>query len=197
MTVGLAAACTPAPAPEGGPDPCAVLSTECPFCAQPGPKQTCQTAVASSDDIQCTVALDDSQVIADCVVPDGGNDVRRSTGRTRRLADLAPVRPVASLARRRMRVRRALRHHVRRGRMRDRLRPAGAVCSPTCDGGGCVVHCLAGATCEASCDGGRCVFDCQDGSSCASSCAGGGCAFQCADGSVCNNTCATTPPCTP
>ena len=42
--------------------PCAALEPECGRCDAPGPKETCNTAVASNDDVQCTVALEDPGV---------------------------------------------------------------------------------------------------------------------------------------
>ena len=167
------AACSPIVAPETAPDPCALLSTECSHCADPGPKQTCQTAVASGDPVQCTVALDDSNVMADCVVPDGGGDATLETSSDApplAACDAAQVSPDAGCA-------------------------CVPPCTTTCASGGCEIACPAGATCKASCAGGNCVFQCATGATCTDSCEGGGCTFQCSTGAVCNDTCATTPPC--
>lgn len=174
MTAAVAVvwACA-SPPPDNTPDPCAVLSTECPYCTQPGPKGTCENALATSDDIQCTVALDDSEVIADCVVPDGGGD-----GAPEATTDAPPL-PVCDAA--------------------QAAPDAGCSCVPpcvtTCPVGGCQIVCPGGATCQASCSGGACVFQCAAGSTCTDSCEGGGCSFECATNSVCNDTCASTPPC--
>jgi hypothetical protein len=178
------------PPPVNSPDPCAVLGTECPYCTQPAAVQTCQNAVATGDDVQCTVALDDSQVIADCVVPDGGGDATLDGDASLPACDptvtsddagCACAEPCATTC---------------PGGHCQITCPAGATCAPTCDGGYCDIVCLDGATCEASCAGGNCVLDCKAGSTCASSCSGGYCSFQCEDGAVCNDTCATNQTCT-
>ncbi len=168
-----AASACPAPAPVNSPDPCAVLSTECQYCTQPGPKETCQNAVSMSDDVQCTVALDDQDVVADCVVPDGGSDASVEAP-----ADAPPL-PVCDAA--------------------QVLPDAGCECVPpcvtTCPAGGCEIDCPGGATCQATCSGGGCVFKCAAGATCTDSCDGGGCSFQCENDAVCHDTCATMPLC--
>jgi hypothetical protein len=174
VAVIASGACAPPPPPDNSPDPCAVLSTECPYCTQPGPQETCQNAVATSDDVQCTIALDDSDVIADCVVPDGGGEASSPEA-----AVDAPPLPVCDAA---------------------VVEPdAGCSCVPPCvtecPAGGCTISCPAKATCEGSCSGGNCIFKCAAGATCTDSCSGGGCTFQCEDQSVCNDTCATTPAC--
>ena len=172
-TVAAVMAACAEPPPDNTPDPCAVLGTECPYCTQPGPKGTCENALATSDDVQCTVALDDPDVIADCVVPDGGTDASLG-GSTDASAlpacDAAEVAPDAGCA-------------------------CVPPCETTCPGGGCTIGCPGGHTCEGSCSGGNCVFQCGAGATCTDSCDGGGCTFQCADNAVCNDTCASTSPC--
>jgi len=158
------------PPPVNTPDPCAVLSTECPYCTQPGPKGTCENALATSDDVQCTVALDDSQVIADCVVPDGGSNEASTDAPVFPLCDAAQVSADAACT-------------------------CVSPCVTTCPAGGCVIACPPDASCQASCGGGTCVFQCAPGATCTDSCEGGGCSFECATNSVCNDTCAVTPPC--
>ena len=159
------------PPPVNTPDPCAVLSTECPYCTQPGPKGTCENALATSDDVQCTVALDDSQVIADCVVPDGGSNEASTDAPVFPLCDAAQVSADAACT-------------------------CVSPCVTTCPAGGCVIACPPDASCQASCGGGTCVFQCAPGATCTDSCEAGGCTFQCATDSVCNNTyCPATPPC--
>jgi len=162
------------PPPDNTPDPCAVLSTECPYCTEASAQETCQTAVATSDDVQCTVALDDTTVIADCVVPDGGGDASLVPTTD------APALPACDAA--------------------EVAPDAGCACVPpcvtTCPAGGCVIGCPGDAACQASCAGGDCVFKCASGATCTDSCEGGGCSFECATGSVCNDTyCPPTPAC--
>jgi hypothetical protein len=168
--VAVAAACAN-PTPEDAPDPCGVLTAECPHCTQAATKETCENAVSTGDPVQCTIALDDEDVVADCVVPDGGGPPEASFD--------APVLPLCDAA--------------------EVSADAGCSCVPpcvtTCPGGGCTIDCPPGATCQASCGGGGCVFQCAPRATCTDSCDGGGCAFQCQNGSVCNDTCATTPPC--
>ncbi|HEY3819735.1 MAG TPA: hypothetical protein VGL81_21350 [Polyangiaceae bacterium] len=173
VTVAVAGACA-SPPPDNSPDPCAILSTECPYCTLPGPKETCENAVATSDDVQCTVALDDQDVVANCVASDGGSD-----GGVDAPADAPPL-PLCDAAQ----------------VLPDAACSCVAPCVVTCPAGGCTIDCPKGATCLGSCSGGSCVFGCPAGSTCTDSCEGGGCAFQCQNDSVCNDTCATTPPCT-
>jgi hypothetical protein len=186
-------ACSSEPPPDNSPDPCAVLGTECHYCTDPVAKEACENALATSDDIQCTVALSDSNVAADCVVPDGGGDAEiDGAGGALLACDPTVAQPDAGCS-----CEEPCATSCPAGGC-DITCPAGdagAVCTPSCDGGRCEIHCLPGATCEASCAGGFCVWDCQAGSTCASSCAGGGCVQQCADDSVCNNTpCPPSPP---
>jgi hypothetical protein len=170
--VGVAGACA-SPPPDNTPDPCALLTVECPYCTDPAAKETCQNALATSDDVQCTVALDDPGVMTYCVVPDGGLDAS--------LVDAtdAPPLPACDAA--------------------QVLPDAACSCVPpcvtTCPEGGCEIDCAGGQTCQASCSGGGCVFKCAAGATCTDSCTGGGCAFQCANDAVCSDTCATTPAC--
>jgi hypothetical protein len=172
MAVAVMGACA-SPPPDNTPDPCAILSTECPHCTQPGPKGTCENALATSDDVQCTVALDDTSVIADCVVPDGGGDAAPEASTD------APALPICDAAQ----------------VSADAGCSCVGLCLVTCPGGGCTIACPAAATCQASCSGGGCIFQCAAGATCTDSCTGGGCSFQCANDSVCNDTCALTPPC--
>jgi len=169
--VAVAWACA-SPPPDNSPDPCSILQTECPYCTEAGPKGTCENALGTSDDVQCTVALDDPGVIADCVVPDGGDASLVTT------TD-APVLPACDAAQ----------------ASPDAGCSCVAPCETACPGGGCAIDCPAGATCLASCSGGGCVFKCAAGATCTDSCDGGGCTFQCANDAVCNDTCATTPAC--
>jgi hypothetical protein len=146
--------------------PCAELAAECLHCTLPGPKEACSAAIASGSDVQCTVALGDSQVIADCTA-DGGPDA----------GDAAPLPACAA------------------GATPDAgcsCAPPDP-CAPTCDPGGCLIQCLPGATCQGSCSGGGCTFDCKGGSTCANACAGGGCTFQCEENAVCSDTCGADP----
>jgi hypothetical protein len=172
LGVSLAWACA-SPAPENTPDPCAVLTAECPYCTDPTAKETCDNAVATSDDVQCTVALDDTGVIATCVVPDGGSDAPFVSTTD------APPLPACDAA--------------------QVLPDAGCTCSPpcvtTCPGGGCTIDCPPDAACLGSCNGGGCIFKCAAGATCTDSCDGGDCSCQCENDSVCNDTCATTPAC--
>lgn len=170
-----------------GPDPCAQLASECDACTGTGPKETCQTAVASGDAVQCTVALDDPGVRADCAASDGGTDGSPSDGP----ADGASLPACASQAT--AGVACSCTGDCApscQGGSCDETCLAGSTCSPTCAGGRCVVQCAAGATCEGSCAGGGCVFHCAGGSTCANSCTGGGCTFQCEVNAICNDTCA-------
>jgi hypothetical protein len=183
-------ACSSEPPPDNSPDPCAVLATECPYCTQPGPKETCENAVALSDDIQCTVALDDSQVIADCVVTDGGGDAEPDgEGGALPACDPSVASPDAGCS---CAEPCATTCPAGGCDITCAPGPSGAPCSPTCEGGHCTIRCLAGATCEASCAGGYCVWLCEGNSTCSSSCAGGGCTSQCEDNAVCSDT-----PCPP
>jgi hypothetical protein len=161
--VTLAACDTPAATPDTQPSPCTELAAACPHCMQAGPRETCDTAVASGSDVQCAVALDDSQVKADCPV-DGGTDTADAPPLPACGAGNASADAGCSCA------------------------PPGP-CAPTCDGGDCRIECLPGATCQASCGGGGCTFDCKGGSMCANGCAGGGCTFQCEENAVCADTC--------
>jgi hypothetical protein len=180
------------PPPDNSPDPCALLTAECPYCTQSAAQETCQTASATGDDVQCTVALDDQNVQTYCVVPDGGGDASLdgAADATLPVCNASVISPDGGCACASPCV-----SACPTGGCTITC-PSGGTCSPSCEGGGCTIDCKANATCEASCAGGGCVFVCEAGSNCANSCTGGQCAFQCADGSVCNDTCATTPPCT-
>ncbi|HEY8039943.1 MAG TPA: hypothetical protein VIF15_09130 [Polyangiaceae bacterium] len=188
----LGVGCSTAPAqPDTSVNPCQQLSGECAYCTQAAPKQSCLTAVATNDDVQCTVALDDPGVQAACVPPDGGADASLDAGDAAPLpaCNDVPLSPDAGCA------------------CSVECTPScptggcdvtclgGTMCSPTCAGGGCTFHCQSGATCEASCAGGNCIFNCAAGSTCANSCTGGGCTFQCEDGAICNDTCGAATTC--
>jgi hypothetical protein len=161
----LQAACsTPLATPEPTIGPCAQLQPECARCDAPGPKETCTTAVASGDDVQCTVALDDPGVVASCSAPDAGAEGGEAAAPPPPCGAQATADAGCSCA-------------------------APGPCSPSCEAGDCYVQCLSGATCQASCAGGGCTFDCKAGSTCANSCAGGECTFQCELDAVCSDTC--------
>jgi hypothetical protein len=181
------------PPPDNSPDPCAVLSTECPYCSQPGPKETCTNAAVTGDDVQCTVALDDPGVVADCVVPDGGGDATLEGGAE---ASMLPMcNTTQALPEAGCSCAPPCATTCPTGGC-DITCPAGGICAPSCDGGHCTIHCESGATCDATCNGGDCIFTCAAGSTCNNTCAAGGCAFQCADDSVCNDMCPPAPRCT-
>ena len=132
LGVALAWACA-SPPPDNTPDPCAVLTAECPYCTDPTAKETCENAIATADDVQCTVALDDTDVIATCVVPDGGSDAPFVSTTD------APPLPACDAA--------------------QVLPDAGCTCTPpcatTCPGGGCEIDCPPDAACLGSCNRGR------------------------------------------
>ncbi|HLK45268.1 MAG TPA: hypothetical protein VKT18_04735 [Acidimicrobiales bacterium] len=165
LSVGCSA---PAPAPQGGPAPCAQLSAICAYCSQAGPKEQCNQAVAVGDDGQCAAVFD--QVQPDCVPPDGGPDGAASDA-----ARLPPCGTQLAEA--------------------SACACAAGTCAPACPGGGCAVTCGAGATCQGTCAGGSCRFDCKAGSTCDNTCSGGGCSFQCEDMAVCNDVCALDAGC--
>jgi hypothetical protein len=171
--------------------PCIVLNAECPLCTQPGPKQECQTAVASADDVQCIAVLDDPAVIASCA-SDGGAEGGGGDGGTLPPCSTTRAAPEAGCACT------ACSTSCPEGRCDITCAAGGgadAACAPSCEGGGCTVRCSAGATCEATCTGGSCLFLCATGSTCENSCAGGGCTTQCADDAVCGDSCAVDAGC--
>jgi hypothetical protein len=165
------ACATHSAAPESETTPCAALHAECARCTLPGPQETCSTAAATGDDVQCTVALDDPQVVAACASEAGAAT-----------SDAGPLPACAS-------------PDASADAATNAAPDAGCTCStsgtcsPACAAGGCLVVCPAGATCQASCAGGGCTFDCKAGSTCANSCAGGDCVFQCEPGAVCTDSC--------
>jgi hypothetical protein len=135
-----------AAAPDNSPDPCAVLADPVPVLhaararSRPARTRWPPPATTSSAPSPSTTP----QVIADCVVPDGGGD-----GAPEATTDAPPL-PVCDAA--------------------QAAPDAGCSCVPpcvtTCPVGGCQIVCPGGATCQASCSGGACVFQCAAGSTC-------------------------------
>jgi hypothetical protein len=174
--------------PENEGAPCSVLSSECEHCQDPAPKESCQNAVTTNDDVQCAAVLDDPSVVASCASDGGAGDASPVDA-----GPLPACDPTASTAA----VPCACAAPCSTGCAAGQcaITCAGNACSPSCAGGHCTFVCPAGATCEASCAGGGCTFDCQAGSTCANTCDGGDCTFTCENDAVCTDSCAVDGGC--